>query len=144
MCQQYCLCCIPEGGAELFSSGDEGDGAMDDDFGGDLGELSSGGDSDLDGEMGGSDSDGDSLSEGGEGEGDDSDAETKVERQSRKLDKLKCAIYPGRIPWTSDRSCLEVECQVRSTELNESSCIRYCCLNSKASIVKAAPLNTGG
>ena len=64
---------------------------MDDDFGGDLGNLSSGGDSEVDGEMGGSDSDGDSLSEGADGEGDDSDAETKIERQSRKLDKLKCA-----------------------------------------------------
>lgn len=78
----------------LFSSDDEeGDGAMDDDFGGDLGELS-GGDSDED--MGGSDSEEDSLSEGGHGseggEGDDSDVETKVERQSRKLDKLKCAL----------------------------------------------------
>ena len=80
---------FPSEGAQLFGSDD--DGAMDDDFGGDLGNLSSGGDSEFDDEMGGSDSDGDSLSEGAGGEEDDSDAETKIERQSRKLDKLKCA-----------------------------------------------------
>lgn len=49
--------------------------------------------------MGGSASDEDSLSEGEAGsqggEDDDSDAETKVERQSRKLDKLKCAALPA-------------------------------------------------
>lgn len=90
--------CTAEAGAALFSSDDEdGDGALDDDFGGDLGELS-GGDSELDADedMGGSATDDDSMSEGSQGgEEDDSDAETKVERQSRKLDMLKCAALPA-------------------------------------------------
>ncbi len=105
------------------SDDDDEDGAMDDDFGGALGELSGsdpdsdaarGGEHDLLGDGSEAEAEADDVGSADEGDasdseeeeeegrpdvggsGSDSEPETRAERQSRKLDRLKCANVVSR------------------------------------------------